>query len=455
MAGIGFEIRKILHKNTLLSVFEAYGYAGLIGSGPWVLSILALLIIGIMSFGFVIPQELIVQFLTSVTYMMASSLILTGGLQLLLTRYVSDLFFQRKNDRVLPNLLGAMLVVTLFALLFVAGAWSFIPLSQVERLLMAGAFISLCNQWMAVIFLSGMKEYRVILGTMVSGYGLMVVMSLFLRHWQMDGLLLAFFIGEAGLMIAFLVFITMRYPGDQLIRFDFLDHRRVFYSLFFCGLFYNVGVWADKFLFWYYPSTSVAILGPLRASPIYDFPIFLAYLSIIPGMAVFLVRMETDFAERYDSFYNAVREGASLQEIYHLKDDMVRTARNGIYDIFKIQGITMALLLLWGEKLLQLIGIDEHYATLLYIDVVGVGVQVVLLSILNVMFYLDKRYSAMAITGLFMLCNALLTYLSILAGPHYYGYGFALATVISTMVGLVWLSRQFESLEYETFMLQR
>ena len=42
MAGIGFEIRKILKKNTLLSVFEAYGYAGLIGSGPWLLSIIAL-----------------------------------------------------------------------------------------------------------------------------------------------------------------------------------------------------------------------------------------------------------------------------------------------------------------------------------------------------------------------------------------------------------------------------
>lgn len=184
-------------------------------------------------------------------------------------------------------------------------------------------------------------------------------------------------------------------------------------------------------------------------------PIFLAYLSIIPGMAVFLVRMETDFAEQYDRFYNAVREGASLQEIYHLKDEMVRTARTGIYDIFKIQGITVVVLLLWGQNLLELIGIDPNYATLLYIDVVGVGVQVVLLSILNVMFYLDKRHSALVLTGLFMACNASLTYLSILAGPHFYGYGFALATVISSMVGLVVLSRQFQELEYETFMLQR
>ncbi|MEI8633495.1 exopolysaccharide Pel transporter PelG [Vibrio sp. PP-XX7] len=78
MAGIGFEIRKILKKDSLLSLFEAYGYAGIIGSGPWLLSILALMSIGFISLGVVLPKVLIVQFLISVTYMMAGSLILTG-----------------------------------------------------------------------------------------------------------------------------------------------------------------------------------------------------------------------------------------------------------------------------------------------------------------------------------------------------------------------------------------
>ncbi|ROQ19104.1 exopolysaccharide Pel transporter PelG [Gallaecimonas pentaromativorans] len=455
MAGIGFEIRKILRKNTLLSVFEAYGYAGLIGSGPWVLSILGLMLIGIFSLGYVVPQGLIVQFLTAVTYLMAGSLILTGGSQLMLTRYVSDLFFLKRNDEVLPNLLGSVLVTSIGAGVIAAIVWPFIPAGVEVKVLMASAFVSLSDLWLVVIFLSGMKDYRLILTTMLGGYTLMVLLALALRHWQLEGLLLAFLIGKTVLLFSFLFVIMRRYPGSSLISFGFLQKKHVFYSLFFCGLFYNLGVWADKFIFWFYPTTSEAIFGPLRASPIYDLPIFLAYLSIIPGMAVFLVRMETDFAEQYDRFYNAVREGASLQEIYHLKDEMVRTARTGIYDIFKIQGITVVVLLLWGQNLLELIGIDPNYATLLYIDVVGVGVQVVLLSILNVMFYLDKRHSALVLTGLFMACNASLTYLSILAGPHFYGYGFALATVISSMVGLVVLSRQFQELEYETFMLQR
>ncbi|MEH6480660.1 MULTISPECIES: exopolysaccharide Pel transporter PelG [Pseudoalteromonas] len=451
MAGIGFEIRKILKKNTLLSVFEAYGYAGLIGSGPWLLSIVALMLIGILSLGVVLPKVLIIQFLTLVTYMMAASLILTGGLQLLLTRFIADLFFQKEEAKVLPNLLGAQLITTIAALLVGLAVWPMLPIPVVTKIIILGAFVSLCNQWLGAIFLSGMKEYRLILITMLSGYAFMVLLAYLLRDWQLDGL---FFAGEALLFFSFLFMIIRRYPGEKLISFDFLSNKKVYYSLFFCGLFYNIGVWADKIIFWYSPSTSIQIIGTLRASPIYDLPIFLAYLSIIPGMAVFLVKMETDFVEEYDRFYTAIREGSSLEEIYYLKDNMIQTARAGLYDIFKIQGITVACLLLWGEQILTFIGIDPNYKTLLFIDVVGVGVQVIFLSILNILFYLDKRSTVLFLAGLFLVINVVLTLLSIAFGPQFYGYGFALSTIVTSVVGLFWLSKQFEDLEYETFMLQ-
>lgn len=454
MAGIGFEIRKILKKNTLLSVFEAYGYAGLIGSGPWLLSIVALMLIGILSLGIVLPKVLIIQFLTLVTHMMAASLILTGGLQLLLTRFIADLFFQKEEAKVLPNLLGAQLITTIAALLVSLAVWPMLPIPVVTKIIILGAFVSLCNQWLGAIFLSGMKEYRLILITMLSGYAFMVLLAYLLRDWQLDGLFFAFFAGEALLFFSFLFMIIRRYPGEKLISFDFLSNKKVYYSLFFCGLFYNIGVWADKIIFWYSPSTSIQIIGTLRASPIYDLPIFLAYLSIIPGMAVFLVKMETDFVEEYDRFYTAIREGSSLEKIYYLKDNMIQTARAGLYDIFKIQGITVSCLLLWGEQILTFIGIDPNYKTLLFIDVVGVGVQVIFLSILNILFYLDKRSTVLFLAGLFLVINVVLTLLSIAFGPQFYGYGFALSTIVTSVVGLFWLSKQFEDLEYETFMLQ-
>jgi uncharacterized membrane protein len=111
-------------------------------------------------------------------------------------------------------------------------------------------------------------------------------------------------------------------------------------------------------------------------------------------------------------------------------------------------------LLLRSEQTLTFIGIDPNYKTRLFIDVVGVGVQVILLSILNILFYLDKRFTVLVLAGVFLIVNVILTYLSIALGPQFYGYGFALATIVSSVIGLFWLSKQFEDLEYETFMLQ-
>ncbi len=96
MAGIGFELRKLLKKDTLVGLLQAYAYAGIIGSGPWVLSILGILIIGLLSSTVVVPSHLVTQFQTSVTYLIASSLIYTGGVQLAFTRFISDRLFEKR-----------------------------------------------------------------------------------------------------------------------------------------------------------------------------------------------------------------------------------------------------------------------------------------------------------------------------------------------------------------------
>jgi uncharacterized membrane protein len=74
MAGIGFELRKLLKRDSLLGMMQAYAYAGIISSGPWVLSIIGILVIGLMSVSMVVPEFLITQFQVSVTYLIAFSL---------------------------------------------------------------------------------------------------------------------------------------------------------------------------------------------------------------------------------------------------------------------------------------------------------------------------------------------------------------------------------------------
>lgn len=456
MAGIGFELRKLLKRDSYFSLLQTYAYAGIISSGPWVLSIIAVLVIGIISVPFVIPAVLVSQFQTCITYLIALSLIYTGLVQLAFTRYSADRIFEQEHYRLLPNLNGLLLVITTSGgiLAFPLALLLFPDQTLLFRLLFAATFVVLCCVWAAAILLSGLKAYKAILANFAIGYALALVLTLVLRHWKLDGLMLAFLAGQFVLLKGMLFVIFRGYPSRSFIEFDFLRRDRIHLSLALTGFFYNFGIWVDKFVFWYHPFTGSHVIGPLNGSEIYDLPIFLAYLSILPGMAVFLVRMETDFVEYYDKFYDAVREGGSLQYIREMKDEMVRMARIGIYDIIKIQAIATIVVFLAGRRLLEAAGIPLVYLPLLYIDVAGAGLQVVFLGIINIYFYLDRRGRALTLTALFAGLNLILSIASIFLGPYFYGYGFAGSLCISILVGMYLLDRDFDLLEYKTFMLQ-
>ena len=106
MAGIGFELRKLLKRDSLLGMMQAYAYAGIISSGPWVLSIIGILVIGLMSISMVVPEFLITQFQVSVTYLIAFSLTLTGFAQLAFTRFTADRLFEKRANVFYPTLMA-------------------------------------------------------------------------------------------------------------------------------------------------------------------------------------------------------------------------------------------------------------------------------------------------------------------------------------------------------------
>jgi uncharacterized membrane protein len=454
MAGIGFELRKLLDRHSLWGLVRAYAYAGVISSGPWVLSIIGVMGIGLFSVGQV-PAGEVRQFLVTVTYLMAASLIATGGLQLMLARFIADCVYQRAEDRVLPNLLGALTVTGVGASLLSIPLLFLLAGPPAARLLTVVAFIVLSASWIAVVLLSSLRDYAGVVSGFLLGYTISVAAALLLRPFGLAGLLAGFLLGQIVLLFLMVGLVARRFPSTTLVAFEFLDRRRAYLSLAATGFLYNLGIWIDKLIFWFTPSTSESVIGPLRASIIYDVPIFLAYLSIVPGMAVFLVRVETAFAEEYDGFFAAVREGETLADIRRRRDRLTLAVKNGISDIFKVQGITVLILLLAAPRLLEAVGISHLYLQLFSVDLAGVAMQVLMLAIFNVLFYLDQRRTTLALSATFCLLNATLTVATQHAGPPFYGYGFALSTAITSLVGLLVASRRLDRLEADTFMRHR
>lgn len=456
MAGIGFELRKLLRGGSFFDIFRSYGYASIIGAGPWVISILGIIALDFLKYTEIGLAVSIRQFQVSITYLIALSLILSSFTQHSYTRYVADRLFEKEPDRIIPNYNGVI-----FILLIASGVigFSLAPIFFKQQdfyyqLLMAGSFVVLNLIWFTTNLLSGLRNHKIILFVFALGYGLTILIGYWLKRFGLDGLLTGFFIGQFVLLSGMIVPLYYYYPSNRLMEFDFLTKNRIYISLIFTSFFYNLGIWIDKFIFWFYANTSELIVGSLRASIMYDVPIFLAYLAIIPGMAVFLFRMETDFVEQYTKYYDAVTGGDTLKNIIQFRYKMVSVARRGIYDIIRIQGLVIFLIYILKDKILAWLNISKHYVYLLNIDVVGTSMLVVLLAILNILFYLDRRKTSVLLTGLFVILNLIFTLITIKLGVFYFGYGFAAALLITNVTGAFVLNRNFNNLEYKTFMRQ-
>ncbi len=456
MAGIGFELKKILRKGTLGSLIHTYALSAALSSGPWVISMIAILAVSFVSFAKNTMAHEQIESIVTYVFLLATSLIFSSFFQLPFTRFVADRIFEKKEYLVLPNFLGLLLTLFLLGSLFIIPftLWFFPTQENLFLWLFIATFLVLNGVWISNILATSLRLFRLTIGAYFVSYLLIFALSILLKEYGKEGLLIAFLSGNTLLFLILLLSIIAHYPSAYLVRFDLFDKKRFYYRLGLTELFYNIAIWIDKFLFWYSPVTGEAVIDRLHSSVLYDMPIFLAYLAIIPGMAVFFYRLEADFSEEYERYYDAVREGGTLQAIRQARYSMIDTIRLALREILIIQGIFNLILLMISKPLFAMLHIPQLYLPLFYVDLLGTQLQLGFMSVLAILFYLDRQREAMVLSMLFLLFNAALSWLSIQLGPYFFGYGFTTALLIVFIISLLWLRYTMQRLEYETFMLQ-
>ena len=164
MAGIGFELKKVLKKGSLLSLAKVYGYAAMLSSGPWFISIIAIILVGFINIANIGNLSEVAKFQIVITYAiaLASSLIITGLLQLPFTRYVADLIFKHKEEDILPSYFGAIFISWVLGLPFVSALvfWVFQTQTLLFCISVIATFLVLCGVWISSILAASLKYYK-------------------------------------------------------------------------------------------------------------------------------------------------------------------------------------------------------------------------------------------------------------------------------------------------------
>ncbi len=457
MAGIAFKLKKVLDKKDLTSLAKAYSYGAFLSAGGWIISIVTILLVGFINIFLFNNSKDVVIYQVSLTYIISLTLIVSSIHHLSFTRFVADTIYDGKEEKIIPNFFGVFILNNFISLLFTLFFILFF-LKGVNEYFLTGflfTFLLLSNVWILNILASSVKEYDYVTWVYLIAYLIILLLSSFLGKLGVSYMLLSFYLGNIFLFFALMYLIFKTYDFEKILSFEFLKSYRKYYELVLIGLFFNLAVWVDEFIFWYTPVTSAPVIGDIRASLIYDIPVSLAYLSIIPGIAIFFIRLEVDFAILYEKYFTGVVEGDTLSGLIFYKNKMIDILRIAIKESVILQGIFNIFIYLFSKDIFSALNLPLSSLPLFYIDLVATQLQLLVMNILAFLFYLDRRKEALIVSFLMFFSNMVFTLISIQLGPYFYGYGTALGMLLSSVVAIYYLKLVIKRLEYETFMLQK
>ncbi len=455
MAGISIELKRILKRDNLLSLLAATGYSAVLGSGNWVVAVSMIFIFATLAQATVEDRNTVVVYQIYLTYTVAISLVLSGPLQLMFTRYIADRLFEKASERVLPNYFGALALSmgAGFLISFLASLYLFEGKEFHYHAVFSFTVSVLCGLWMTNALLTGLKSYKHIFlsfffSYLITGLALLITAPLGV-FWTF----VSFYLGQCLLLALLIWRILKDYTSDRIFELDFLRPSRSYYSLALTGFFYNFAIWIDKAVFWFSPITGDDVFANIRASVVYDVPVILAYFSIVPGIAVFFLKIEVEFASEYDSYYRAVREWGRLEDLYRLGNRMIEGVKATLYETLRIQAIATMLILFIEDYIFRFLNISKVYLPLFNVLLVGALLQLGFMVLFAILSYFDRRKDMLLLTGTFALTNLLFSVLSQLLGPYFYGYGYTLSLLISNVLGMFLIRRFLSELHYRTYML--
>jgi polysaccharide biosynthesis protein PelG len=453
MAGIGFELRKAVQEASYLGAIRGYLYAAIISSGPWLLSVLTLTLLGVISLAF-LPQESRDLFSATMTHSFAMSLITVGFIQMVVTRYLADKLFIHDTEALVPAFVTVLVVTSIaqFMLMYALLATTALPLQY--RVCAAALYVAISGIWIAMIFLSAARDYVSIVLAFLIGYSVSAIAALGMSlPLGPIGYLIGFAGGQFLLLMLLAWRVIVEFPSKETFNVAVFKHARRYPSLLAIGIIYNLAFWIDKFVFWF-SHEGIDARTFLRMFPPYDTSFFIASLTMVPAIAVFIVKIETQFYDHYRDFYASIANKRSWRDIAAAKQAMV-DAMPGMYlTLLKIQTAIALLTIGFTPLIMSSLRIAPSYWYIFRIAVVALGVQVFLLITILILLYLDLRGSVLIVSCVFLITNLGFTLATIQAGYAYYGYGFLLASLVSLVVALLLLDNRMRNLEYLTFVRQ-
>ena len=439
MAGIGFALRHLQARNTLTAHSLAVGHAVVIVSGPWLISVISLFLISVLASGYV-GREAVDTFRLLIYYAYAIAFVISTPLLLVPTRLVADAFAVDEYSSArgyLAIVFAAAAAVSLAVSLVVFGLLLSLPVTTALSASICSVLLTLV--FVAITYCGAIKDFVTVTKVFSVGLFASVGLVVFAAYLRADTvfLLAGFSFGLLVILTGLMARVMASIPLDDVPIAgriaELVDGFRCYWPLTIGAAFSGLAIWVDKLVIWFSPFGEQLPSGLVHA-PLYDSPVFLAYLTIVPALSVFLINVETGFLDRYRQFYTSIRNGGTLRQISAHGQDLSDDTIGRLFLLAVVQLAIALVLAIAAPLILPGLGLRFEQVAVFRFALFGAAFHLVFIVSTAMLLFLDRRRDFAAMQVLFFILNGGLTALFAYFGREYLGYGYLIASVISAMV---------------------
>jgi polysaccharide biosynthesis protein PelG len=455
MAGIGFQLRLLSRQETISSVVAAMGHAAVIAAGPWLFTIFSLATITALTER-VAGLQALATFRVVVIYAFGISLLMTAPITIVTTRRVADALWGKKPELVGQLLLGAFILSLAATGAGVAALCLMFRLAGSVALALAATSLLVAMIWVALCFCGAVRDYKGVTLSFLIGLIVALIGSVTAAALEL---------GAAGMVGGFLTGLTITFFGltSRVLRTfphpvtdpiagvrSILSGLSEFWHLALGTMFGTAGVWIDKVIFWLSPAGEAIEAGLIHA-PLYDSSMFISSLVIIPSLAAFVMKLETEFFDRYQQYYATIKGHGTIQQIDRARERLASYTLDNLTLITVAQVGICAVLILSAPVIASALNLQFRQIAILRFGALGAVFQFIFIAGTAILLFFDRRRLYLKLQMLFFFASAILTVFTIRLGEDFYGVGYFLACLIASFAAYLLAASTFKNLNFLTF----
>ncbi len=429
MAGIGFELKKMFNKKGIINTLRGVAYSTITTIGPLVMIILTIISINIIFDYNSLPYVERDLMSSAILYVFIFSLLVTAPFTAVLSRFIADKIYEKDIKGIMPSYyVGVSLSAIVGALIGIPFFLKGVYVGDIDPIFMGLAylmFIQLCMVFIAMSYISVLKEFRRIAVTffvgMVIVFGVTAILVWLCKMSLTIAILYAFNLGYGYIGFRLYTLLRLFLPaatgGYGEVFHYFTRHK----ALFLANFLYILGMYTHNFVFWGSP-LAINVSDTFVVAPAYDLANCLGMFTNISFMVAFVVQIETNFYDKYNTYCHML-VGGNKSDIDKAKSIMFYDLTNRIVNVVKLQALFTFCVVLLSYVLFPIFGIGGMVASIYPTLAVAYLAVFVSYSFIVTLYYFNDELFAAVSGGVFAAATLVGAYFAKSLVPELYGVG--------------------------------